>query len=260
MTNNEKIESLILAGADIAGAAVGGALGFIAAGPAGAAGAGVVGVGITRVLRDITSRFLSDRETARMGAAAATAISVIQGRLNGGQKIRNDGFFDLDGQKQSPAEDVFEGVLLASKNTNEAKKAKYLGQLFANVAFDETCLINEANHHIHIAESLTYTQFVLLRLFSERGNEFELRTSSYGAGAQLHYAAISLLLAIHELCDLNLVVMQKEGASHSTIVLGINMICPADLKLAVGGQRLHDLLGLQSMPKEDINEVARWLR
>jgi hypothetical protein len=261
MTNHdEKVESLISAGADIAGAAVGGALGFIAAGPVGAASAGVVGVGITRVLRDVTSRFLSGRETARIGATAATAISAIQERLNDGQKVRDDGFFDPDEQKQSPAEDVFEGVLLASKRTNEAKKAKYLGQLFANVAFDVTCLTNEANYHIHVAESLTYAQFVLLHLFSQRDNRFRLRSSSYGAGAQVHYATISLLHAIHELCDLNLVVMQKPSEPHHTIVLGINIISPADLRLAVGGQRLHDLLGLQSMSAEDINDVARWLQ
>lgn len=164
--DDKKVKSLISAGTDIAGAAVGGALGFIASGPATAVGAGVVGIGVTRVLRDVASRFLSEREFTRVGASAAIAVSLINERLGRGEEIRGDGFFDPKGQPRSSAEEIFEGALLASKNTHEEKKAQYLGRLFANVVFDATCLVNEANYHIHVAEALTYSQFVLLRLFA----------------------------------------------------------------------------------------------
>lgn len=258
--DNKKIESLISAGADIAGAAVGSALGFIAGGPATAAGAGVVGVGVTRVLRDVAVRFLSGRETKRVGATAAVAISSIKERLDHGEKLRDDEFFDAKGGQRSSADEIFEGTLLAARNTHEEKKAQYLGNLFANVAFDATCLPNEANYQIHVAESLTYAQFVLLQLFSEGDNSKNLRTTAYGAGAQVHYATISLLHSIHELCDRNLVVMQKAQEANHTIVLGINLICPADLKLTVGGRRLHTLLGLSAIPQQEIDDIAQGLR
>lgn len=257
--DNKKAEFLISAGTDIAGAAVGGALGFIAGGAAAAAGAGVVGVGVTRVLRDVASRFLSGRETTRVGATAAVAISSINERLKTGEKLRNDRFFDPKGTQRSSTEEIFEGTLLAAKNTHEEKKIPYLGRLFANISFDATCLVHEANYQIHVAESLTYSQFVLLQLFSGKGSSHDLRATAYGAGTQVHYATISLLHSIHELCDLNLVVMQNPQEAHNTIVMGINNISPAHLKLGVGGQRLHDLLGLAAMPTEDLEELSRWL-
>lgn len=258
--DDKKVEKLVLAGADIAGAAVGGALGFIAGGAGGAAGAGVVGVGVTRVLRDVATRFLSDRETTRVGATAAIAISSIKKRLEHGEQLRNDDFFNSKAGKRSSADEIFEGTLLAARNSHEEKKAQYLGNLFANVAFDGTYIPSEANFHLHVAESLTYTQFVLLQLFSNGGNWQKLRTSAYGAGAQVHYATISLLHSIHELCDRNLAVMQKPQETNSTIVIGINLICPSDLKLAVGGIRFHSMLGLSTMPESEMESVAQWLR
>lgn len=257
--DNKKVEELILAGTDIAGAAVGGALGFIAGGPATAAGAGVMGVGVTRVLRDVATRYLSDRETTRVGATAAVAISLIKERLERGDKLRSDGFFEARGKQRSSAEEVFEGTLLAAKSTHEERKAHYLGRLFANVSFDSYCLLEEANYQIHVAESLTYGQFVLLQLFSDNGDSCHLRATAYGTGAQVQYSTISLLHSIHGLCDLNLVVMQRPQDVHHTIVMGINIICPAHLKLAAGGRRLHDLLGLASIPKEDLDAISRWL-
>lgn len=258
--DNKKIENLVSAGADIAGAAVGGALGFIAGGPVGAAGAGAMGVGVTRVLRDVATRILSIRETTRVGATAAIAISSIKERLEHGEQLRNDDFFEPNNGKPSSADEVFEGTLLAARSSHEEKKAQYLGHLFANVAFDANCLPSEANYQLHVAESLTYAQFVLLQLFSQSGNWQNLRTTAYGAGAQVHYATISLLQSIHELCDLNLVVMQKPQETNHTIVLGINLICPSELKLAAGGLRLHSLLGLSAMPEEEVESIAQWLR
>jgi hypothetical protein len=258
--NNDKVESLISAGSDIAGAAVSGALGFIVGSPAAAAGAGVVGVGVTRVLRDVATRILSGRETARVGATAAIAVSSIRERLKSGEKLRNDNFFETRGAWPSSADEIFEGTLLAAKNTHEERKARYLGYLYSNVAFDETCSEEEANYLIHVVDSLTYAQFVLLSLFSGSSGAYNLRGTAYGAGAQVPYATISTLQSIHELCDLNLVVMQRPNENHHTIVMGVNIICPQHLKLAVSGRRLYDILGLSAIPQEDLEGVARWLR
>lgn len=258
--DDKNIENLVSAGADIAGAAVGGALGFIAGGPIGAASAGAMGVGVTRVLRDIATRILSTREATRVGATAAIAISSIKERLEHGEQLRNDAFFESNNGTRSSADEVFEGTLLAARNSHEEKKAQYLGRLFANVAFDASCLPSEANYQLHVAESLTYAQFVLLQLFSKSDNWQKLRTTAYGAGAQVQYATISLLHSIHELCDLNLAIMLKPQEANHTIVMGINQICPSELNLAVGGLRLHSLLGLSTMPEEEVEGIAQWLR
>ena len=258
--DNNQVNSLISAGSDIAGAAVGGALGFLAGGPVAAAGAGSLGVGVTRVLKDIATRILSSRETTRVGATAATAIAAIKEKLDLGGDLRSDGFFQPGTGERPLADEIFEGTLLAAKNTHEEKKTHYLGHLFSNIAFDPTCLSSEANYQIHVAESLTYTQFVLLNLFSLNGNPYRLRPNAYGPGAKIQYATIALLQAIHELCAQNLLIMQKDNEPNHTLVLGINLICPASLQLAVGGRRLHDLLALSKIPHGDIEFIAQWLR
>lgn len=258
--NDKKIKSLISDGTEIAGGAAGAALGFFAGDPATAVGASVAGFLLTRVLRDMTTRFLSGRETTRVGATAAIAIASIGERLHNGERLRGDTFFEPRGNRVSSAEEIFEGALLAAKNTHEEKKALYLGRLFSNVAFDSSCLEDEANYLLHVAESLTYSQFILLHLFSGKAGEYSLRTTEYGSGAQVQYATISLLHSIHELCDLNLVIKQDPGESNYTFVMGTNIICPSHLKLAVGGDRLHNLLGLSAIPKEDVENVAQWLR
>jgi hypothetical protein len=261
MSNNDKVKSIIQAGSEIAGAAVGGALGFIAGGPAPAAGAAVVGVTLTRVLGDVSSRFLSRRETTRVGGVAAIAASIIDERLRRGDELRSDGFFEASNtNERSPADEIFEGTLLAAKNSHEEKKLLHLGVLFANVAFSQDCPPEEANFHIKMAESLTYSQFVLLRLFAFKDNPFNLRQQDYRACTQTTYATISLLHSIQELCALNLAIMQRPSEPNHTIVIGINIISPSHMQLAVGGERLHNLLGLQVVEDKDLESIAKWLK
>jgi len=260
MTKNPgKIESVISAGSDLGGAAIGGALGFLAGGPGGAAVAGALGVVVARVGKDVAARLLSNREEVRVGAAAAISIDEIRRRLSRGDKVRSDGFFDNSSDERSKAEEVFEGTLLASKNSHEERKVRHISKLFSNVAFDETCESSEANYSLHIAESLTYSQFVLMQLFSLASNPFQLRENPYGAGELLHYATISLLQSTKELADLQLLRMQKNGAPNGTIIMGVNGICPADLKLTVSGERLRNLLSLSEIEQCDLLDAASWL-
>lgn len=257
--NNSKINKLISAGSEVAGAAVGGALGFIAGGSMLAAGASVVGVGVSKVLNDVASRYLSNNETTRIGATAAFSIDQIKVRLNKGEIIRQDDFFEAN-EKRSSAEEIFEGTLLAAKNTHEDRKAKYLGQFFANVTFDKTCLRDEANYQLQVAESLSYAQFVLLRLFSLTNNPYRLKESEYGGSAKVEYATIALLNTTKRLCDLGLVLMKIHGDENHLFIMEINNICPSNLQLSVSGQRLHTLFRLSAISDEEIENVAKWLR
>jgi hypothetical protein len=261
MSNDDKARSIIQAGSEIAGAAVGGALGFISGGPVAAAGAGAVGVAVTRVLGDVASRYLSKRETIRVGGTAAIAANIISECLNQGQSLRSDGFFESSNtNERSPADEIFEGTLLVAKNSYEEKKVLHLGTLFANIAFDQYCSPEEANFQIKVAESLTYAQFILLRLFALKDNPFNLRQQDYKPSSQTTYATVNLLHEIHELCSLNLAIMQRPNEPNHTIVMGINIICPSQMQLAVGGKRLHDLLGLLVIQNEDLESVAKCLR
>lgn len=208
--NDSRLKYLVTSGSEIAGAAIGGALGFLAAGPTLAAGAGVIGIGITKVLQDVSCRLLSIGETERIGAAAAVSLSQIRRRMDNRDALRGDDFFNRN-QKRSNAEEVFEGALLAAKNSHEEKKAIYLGNLFANVCFDQTCSKEEANFQLNQSQSLTYAQFCLLQIFNQQDDFFGLRVEKYGAGTQVSHGTIAYLQATKRLCDLGLSNMKTPG-------------------------------------------------
>jgi len=115
---HHRIRKLINTGAEIAGGAVGGALGFLAGGPVGAAVLGAAGAAAADALRHIgeetSKRLLSPREQVRVGGVLAIAAEEIRQRLDQGEALRADGFFDQKASGRSDAEEVAESVLLKS--------------------------------------------------------------------------------------------------------------------------------------------------
>lgn len=97
---NSGIRRLINTGAEIAGGAVGGALGFLAGGPAGAAILGASGAAAAAALKHIgeeaSERLLGPREQVRVGGVLAIAAGEIHQRLERGESVRTDGFFDRE--------------------------------------------------------------------------------------------------------------------------------------------------------------------
>lgn len=253
-TKNSKIEKFVSKnGPDIAVAGIT-AISSIVAGPVGAVVSSIIGV----PLSDFLKRHLSKQEKSRLERIASIVNNSVQARLDKDDHIRQDNFFDFENKEQCPASEIFEGVLMVAKNSYEEKKIEYLGNLFTNIAFDKTCSQSEANYQLHIAESLTYSQLVLLQIFSKPDNWKNLRTTK--TPKKIFYETLSLLQAIRELCSLDLVIMQEPNATHHTFVMEINHICPSHLKLAIGGERLHYLLGLETMPDEEVENIAQWLR
>lgn len=156
------VRRLINTGAEIAGGAVGGALGFLAGGPVGAALLGAGGAAAAAALKHIgeeaAERLLGPREQVRVGGVLALAAGEIRQRLEQGEAVRTDGFFDPKGASRSDAEEVAESVLLKSQREPEEKKIPYMGHLFAAVAFDSQISAQLAHQVIKTADQLTYRQ------------------------------------------------------------------------------------------------------
>ena len=162
-TNHDEhsgIRRLINTGAEIAGGAVGGALGFLASGPVGAALLGAGGAAAAAALKHIgeeaSERLLGPREQVRVGGVLAIAAGQIQQRLEQGEAVRTDGFFDEKASGRSDGEEVAESILLKSQREPEEKKIPYMGHLFAEVAFDPQISAQLAHQIIKTAEQLTY--------------------------------------------------------------------------------------------------------
>jgi len=256
--SEDKIKSLISAGSDITGAASGGAIGFLIGGPVGAALGGLSGVVICRTLSEIAGRLLSHRETVRVGATAIFAITKIKERLDSGDKLRDDGFFESKKKVRSDAEEIFEGVLLKAKNEHEEKKTRIIGNIFANTAFYPAISVGQANHVLRIAENLTYRAMCILSLI-KRKDELEgvrLSGGDYKQREKISYETMSLLQESYELYNLYLIVPKDPNV---ILINNWTGMSPNILKLTPIGERYYQVMGLDDIPEEDVREVARHL-
>jgi len=252
---NDKIKSFLLMGMEIAGPAAGNAFGFLVGGIEGAALGGASGVVITRSLSDFVNRTLSAREKARVAATTIFAIEKIKSRLEAGDTLRNDGFFEEKQDGKSEADEIFEGVLLKAKNEHEEKKAKIIGNIFANSAFSSSISIGQANHALRIAEGLTYRQMCLLSLITVTEG-IELSDEDYGKRKKIPYETISLLQETYDLySNYGLIILNDPNI---ILVQNWRGMSPKKFQLSPLGERYYQLMGIEeSIPDEDIKDIAR---
>lgn len=190
LKKEEGINSLVKAGSEITGLALGAAIGAALGGPIGAGAGGASGPlltrGIIEIGNDIADRFLSDREKIRIGGVIIYAYDKIQKKWAAGEKLRDDGFFEQPSTghpacaeipiiERPPAEEVIEGILLAVQREHEEDKLPFIGNLLANIFFDSTIDIEQANLLIELSETITFRQMVLLSVYINRDRLNKIR-------------------------------------------------------------------------------------
>ncbi|WP_322532955.1 hypothetical protein [Vibrio parahaemolyticus] len=156
---NKNIPVFIEKGSELAGAATGGALGFLAGGPVGAAiggGAGVVVSMAGEVVADYVQRTLSNREVVRSAGAAAVSINQIRMSLECGKELRDDEFFRMRMGYRPKAEELFEAMLLKSKNQYEEQKVSFYANLFSNACFDKSLSPDMISWFMLVLDRLTF--------------------------------------------------------------------------------------------------------
>lgn len=72
--------------------------------------------------QDISNRMLSKRENYRIGSVLVLAGNGISERINNGEMLRTDGFFNEDDTGKSDAKEIVEAVLLKAKQDPEERK------------------------------------------------------------------------------------------------------------------------------------------
>lgn len=161
-------EATTEASAGAIGAAVGAAIGGAVAGPAGTIGGAAVGDAIGAVFKDLASdvkrRYLSKKEGVRIDRALRLTKEKIDANFCSGKALRDDGFFESGVDERSTAEEIFEGVLIASQREYEEKKLPLMAKLYANIAFDATVSRPTANRLLKLASDLTYRQLVIVKV------------------------------------------------------------------------------------------------
>jgi len=276
--NTEKAKRLISAGSEIVGDSAGAAIGFILGASFGGLGGAVVGAGlgkltsksIEKIITDFSNRSLSKREEVRVGATAALAIVKIQKCLDSGYTLRDDGFFTVQYTGRSDAEEIFEGALLKAKNEHEEKKTKFYANIFTTLSFTTGISIGEANHMLQVAEQVSYRQMCVLSLLARIHDiqGINLRDKDYVRLTGVSYEAITLLLEVHSMHNMNLVAQKVNPSSEDAIIsnsgetialLSWGYIVPGDLVITTIGKRYYEAMGLRDIPDEDIKKVANCL-
>ncbi len=255
-SKKDRLNGLVSAGADIAGAAIGGALGFLATGPVGAAAGSVAGVAAAQALQKVgteaTERLLGPREQVRVGGAIAIAAEHIRGRIQRGDMMRMDGFFENHHNGRTDAEEVAEHVLLTSQREAEERKIPYMAFLLANISFDSSISAPLAHQIIRAAETMSYRQLCLLKLSALRGN-YSLRTADYRGQGRFEK---SLYEVLYECLDLYLRGFVNFGGE---VLFGPSDVYPSRMTLQGIGLDIFQQMGLATIPERDVQEVARRL-
>ncbi len=184
------IKSLVDAGSKITGSAVGAGIGFLLGGPIGAAMGGgsayMLQRGIIEVGTDIAERLLSEREKIRIGGVTIYAVDKILKKLAAGEMLRDDGFFEslstghpacaeIPIIERPPANEVFEGILLAVQREHEENKLPFVGNLLANIFFDSIIDKAQANLLIKFAQRFSFRQMCILSLYADQDKIIEMK-------------------------------------------------------------------------------------
>ena len=199
--------------------------------------------------REVAARLLSPREQARVGFVLAVATEEIHKRIEQGETLRDDGFFEPKPGDRSDAEEVAESVLLKSQREPEEKKLSYMAHLLANLAFDPTVSVHLSHQLIRSAEQLTYRQLCILKLAVVK-EQFALRSTDYRGESSFPKPLVQLFYECMGLYHNGFVNFGGQAA------IGFTSVIPGEMTVQGLGADIFNLMRLHRIPNSDIAPIA----
>ena len=260
---NDNLKQLFDNYAEIVGGGIGATLGFLAGDPltaafSGAAGAAAVGI-LKNIGQEFSERQLSPREDIRVGKVLAIAAWEIHQRLEKGESLRDDGFFDEKPTGRSEAKEVAEAIMLKSQREPQEKKILYMGYLSASIAFDSNISADMGHQLIKAAEELTYRQFCILKLAVVK-DRFDLRNQDYQNHEKFSKELYQVLQECHDLCLKSYLDYKIPLTFRGEIAVGYMNLKPNNITVQGIGEDLFNLMKLSSISDEDIIPIAKVLK
>ena len=229
-------------------------VGFLA-GPAGVIVSGTLkGIG-----KDIKERQLSPREDFRVGKVLAIAALEIHQRIENGESLRNDGFFDKKPTGRSEAGEIAEAIMLKCQREPQEKKIPYMGYLKAGIAFDSNISADMGHQLIKIAEQSTYRQFCILKLVVVK-DHFGLRSQDYRNLEQFSQELYQVLQECHDLCLKGCLDYKIPLTYSGEIAVSYMNMQPNGMTIQKIGEDLFKLMNLSSILDEDVILIANLLK
>ena len=223
-------------------------VGFLA-GPAGV----IVSGTLKSIGKDIKERQLSPQEDFRVGKALAIAALEIHQRLEKGENLRNDGFFDKKSTGRSDAEEIAEAIMLKCQREPQEKKIPYMGFLKAGIPFASNISADMGHQLIKAAEELTYRQLCILKLAVVK-DKYRLRNENYRSHGKFSKQLYSVLYECKDLHDKEYINLDAE------VGFGLTNTIPTNMSLQGLGNDLYRFMKLTSIPEEDIIPIAKVLK
>ena len=241
--------------------AVGAAIGLLG-GPPGAVLGGFVGGAFSTAVKKLASemdkRFMGPREQARVGAVCALGAAEIVERINAGEKLREDGFFEEGEAGRSDAEEVWESLLSKCQRDAAERKLPYTAHMFSSLAFEELVGLDMAHQVIFEAERLSYRQLCILKLFAVEGS-LSLRSENYrGEAKDRSSFPRELYLILHE--SFGLYRRELIANSSGFAVLNLFHIPPEAMRTQGLGMDIHESMQLSRIPDDDVAVIVEQLR
>lgn len=249
--DNEKLKDYLSKGTEVAGSAVGGAIGLIG-GPAGAILGGVLGSAITIGLKEFISRQLSNRQEVRIAASTAYLLNGVKNRIENGDRIRNDSFFEQIEERNS-AQELFEGVLIKCKEEYQEKKIQYVTKIFEKTIFDQDISPEIANQILSIAEKYTYRKICIISFFN-RKDEFDNSLLMKEPYSWYENAIYTLQL---EMLKQDIFELANDGILDQNNVATFTKddIIPFDYKLTTIGLTIFNIMDLHLIQLTEIEPI-----
>lgn len=245
----DKIRDVVI---DSGAGAVGAGVGVVIAGPPGA----VIGAVIPPVLSDVLRRMLSKKERSRIEKVAELSTQMIQEKINNGVKPTANA-------KGEKIKELFEGTLLAAKDTYEEKKIPFIAQLFATAPFTNTPIENMVQSLI-TAEQLSYRQLCVLSVIGRNqwGNALGLGEKPFlnDKTKRLDEKIEGIYQDINHLLILGIIGQILEKDAEPAIVSGVGFVAPSNLVLLYPGRLLFNGMMLDYIEKVDTDAIIAVLK
>ena len=221
-------------------------------------------------LHSLVNRFSSQKQVKRITRVTECALDGIRYRLENGEKLRNDGFFDKTVDR-SDADEVFEAALLKARDEPQEKKIPYIGRLFENGCFDSSIDSSTLHFLCKESENLTYQQLCIIKIANEKNEkEYSLRKTSLRGSLphevttvgeirhSLRSEAFSVLLEIIALGGKGYIMYDCVWTPQIESDV-IKLLAPDTIEPLLTGEMIYEYMNLKSIPEKDVRPVVKAL-
>ena len=214
-------------------------------------------------LRGLLNHFSSQRQSKRITDVTEFALNEIRRRLEDGEKLRDDRFFDKTIDR-SDAEEALESVLLKARDEPEEKKIRYLGKLFENACFDSQIHAGLLHFLYKDFESLTYRQLCIIKMIIENEHPLSLKSSAETPWLSekpvplLSQDSFPTLIECVNLGNRGYIVFEQSPPDDK-LSGPVALLVPHTMRTTAPAGQMYALMGFASIPEEDVLPLAKSL-